>query len=340
MNLLTNPGFNEGYYHQDDIPELAMPKGWRLYFIDNATFPGCGSPPAYRPESVVWNIKDAPEHEQDLFFLDGDYCLKVFKAHAPLYFALTQAVSGLTPGARYRFTAQVFPDIVKGRHAGKKVRPDDIWHAEARVGWSDPDTPWPRAEDGDVKWAKWFNVHSENFRYGAYNQIWQEFDAPDSTVRLWLECKAKWGDAENNWFMDAFSLEPVKIFPKPSPKPEPEPHPVPHPEPEPKPTPTQARGTPRMQYERNYILLPKDLPPQMVVSAMRVAYEIHATVGFSADDAGVGDLDQRRVICVNPDRVGTGINQAWYDQHYPGVKFIPVTAKRAAELEKKLRKAL
>jgi hypothetical protein len=336
MNLLTNPGFNEGYYHQDDVAELAVPEGWSLYYIDDDTYPGCGSPPAYRPESVVWNIKDAPAHEQDLYFLDGDYCFKVFKAHAPVYFALTQAVTGLAPGAAYRFSAQVYPDIVKGYRRGKKVGPKDIWHAEARVGWSNPDTPWPHAEDGPVTWSKWFNVDSNNFQFGAYNQVWQEFIAPASgTARVWLECKAKWGDAENNWFMDAFSLEPVESVP-----PSPQPRPGDTDEPKPKPLPSPVRGAPRVQFERTFFLLPRNLPPQMVVAAMRVAYEVYATIGFSADDAGIGDLDKRRVICVNPDEIGSGLTQAWYDEHYPGVEFSAVYANSPDELAKKLRGAV
>jgi hypothetical protein len=335
MNLLTNPGFNEGYYHQNDIPELAVPQGWQLYYIDDDTFPGCGNPPAYRPESVVWNIEDAPEHEKGLFFLDGDYCLKVFKAHAPLYFALTQAVSGLTPGTRYRFSAQVYPDIVKGYAHGQKVRPQDIWHAEARVGWSVPDTPWPRAEDGDVNWAKWFNVNNKNFAFGAYNEVWQEFVAPEGgEVQLWLECKAKWGDAENNWFMDAFALTlvgPAKETPPPEGKPDVTP------DTEPKPELGMGRGAPRDQYARTYILLPGSFPLDMVLAAARVAYEAKATLGFAADDAGVGDLDQRRVICVSPDQIGDGLSQAWYDQYYPGVEFVAVYARNPTDLEQKLR---
>jgi hypothetical protein len=381
MNLLTNPGFDQGHYHQDDVAELVVPDGWYLYYIDNDTFPGCGNPPAFRPESVVWNVKDAPEWEQDLYFLSGEYCLKVFKAQAPVYFALTQAVSGLTPGASYRFTAQVYPDIVTDYRDGQKIRPGDIWHAEARVGWSDPDTPWPRAEDGDVNWAKWFNVQNQNFQFGVYNEIWQEFRAPPSgEVRVWLECKAKWGDAENNWFMDAFSLVPVGVdagpaphpepapapgpvsqpeptpetSPGPAPIPEPAPGPVSEPEPSPgpisgpspgpapspAPAPQPARGAPRAQYARTYLLLPQSLTPPMVVTAMRVAYETFATVGFSADDAGVGDLDQRRVVCVNPEQIGTGLNQAWYDQYYPGVKFVSVSAHNPADLEATLKAVL
>ena len=339
MNLLTNPGFNQGYHRQDNIPELAVPDGWQLYYIDGDTFPGCGSPPAYRPETVVWNIEDAPEHEKGLFFLDGNYCLKAFKAHAPLYFALTQAVSGLTPGARYRFTAQVYPDIVRGYAGGKKVRPEDIWYAEARVGWSDPNTAWPRAEDGDVNWAKWFNMNNGNFKFGEYNEFWQEFEAPGSgEVRVWLECKAKWGDAENNWFMDAFSLVSVGEAVTPTPTPTP----VPMPDPMPQPTPElgTGRGVPRVQYTRTYVLLPENYPLSMVLAAMRAAYEAKATIGFAADDAGVGDLDKRRIVCVSPDQIGTGLNQAWYDEHYPGVEFEAVYARNPTDLEKKLKAVL
>jgi hypothetical protein len=214
QNLLTNPSFNDGHHHQDDIAEIVVPDGWYLYYLDNVIFGDCEDK-AYRPESVVWNISGAPEHEKDLFFLDGIYCLKVFKAWAPLYFALTQHVKGLIPGKRYRFTAQVFPDIVERYAGGTKVRPGDIWSAEARAGWSHPDIPWPEGQDGEIAWSDWFNEENENFEFGAYGDVWIEFTAPASgEVRVWLECKAKWG-FQNNFFMDAFSLVAVDGEPEP-----------------------------------------------------------------------------------------------------------------------------
>jgi hypothetical protein len=284
---------------------------------------------------VVWNIKDAPEHEKDLFFLDGNFCLKVFKANAPLYFALTQEVFGLTPGARYRFTAQVYPDIVKGYQRGQKVRPDDIWHAEARAGWSDPDTLWPEGLDGAVHWSAWFNKKKENFEFGEYRDIWHEFVAPaGGRVRVWLECKAKWADAENNWFLDAFSLEQVAEPVGPTRPSEDEGGEV-----TPPPPPTSGRGAPRVQYARTYLLLPAKIDPSMAQAAMHVALDTGTTVGFSPDDGGIGDLDQRRVVCVNPSQIASGL-KAWYDQFYPGVEFVPVTAGSAAQLEAKLAQIL
>ncbi|MBN1873462.1 MAG: hypothetical protein JXA33_04465 [Anaerolineae bacterium] len=336
MNLLTNPNFVEGHHHQDNIPEIVVPNGWYLYWIDREKFPGSESV-AYRPESVVWNIIDAPEHEKTLFFLSGNYCWKVFKPFAPLYFAAMQKVSGLVPGTTYRFNAQVFPDIVTGYKDGRKVWPDDIWSAEARVGWSTPDKPWPRGQDGDINWSEWFNVYSENFEFGKYNDIWVEFTAPVGEIQVWLETKAKWG-FENNWFMDAFTLEPMSggpstVTPPPGGGPTPPPVELPtHPKP------GSGRGVPRTQYERIYFLLPKNLPAEMFQAAVKVAQDMDATVGFSPDDAGIGDLDERRVICVSPERIGTGMSQAWFDNFYPGVKFTAIAyASSASDLEAQLR---
>lgn len=321
MNLLKNPNFDEGHSHQDNIPEIVVPNGWYLYWIDKKVFKGAESV-AYRPESVVWNIINAPQNEKSLFFLSGNYCWKVFKANAPLYYAATQVVTGLTPGAVYRFNAPVFPDIVTGYSAGKKVRPGDIWSAEARAGWSDPNTPWPQSEDGDVSWSEWFNKNSNNFEFGVYNNVWVEFTAPASgEVRLWLECKSKWG-FENNWFMDSFSLEQVGGTPAPTPTPTPISTPATTP---PAPT-SDGRGTPRKQFARTYILLPESIPLEMALVAMRVAHKMHATVGFSPDDAGMGDLDVRRVICIYPDKIEAGLDQAWYDTYYPGVKLVTVVS--------------
>jgi hypothetical protein len=207
-NLLSNPGFNDGHHHQDGIAEIVVPDWWVLCYLDGKPFPGIGDNPgvAYRPESVVWNIKGAPEHEKDLFFLDGDYCLKVFKAWAPVYFALVQHVKGLMPGKRYRFNAQVFPDIVETYNGSEKIYPTDIWSAEARAGWSPPGLRWPAGQDGDIHWSDWFNKANGNFEFGEYGDVWVEFTAPEGgEVEVWLECKAKWG-FQNNWFMDAFSL--------------------------------------------------------------------------------------------------------------------------------------
>ena len=45
-NLLTNPGFEAGHHRQDGIPEITVPDGWRLHWLDNAEFFGSDGPAA------------------------------------------------------------------------------------------------------------------------------------------------------------------------------------------------------------------------------------------------------------------------------------------------------
>ena len=96
---------------------------------------------------------------------------------------------------------------------------------------------------------------------------------------------------------------------------------------------TEARGNPRTQYDRVYLLLPQDSSVewmQSVVSSDQWSKNLW-TVGFSADDAGIGNLDQRLVIIVNPESWGTNM-AAWYEEHYPGVLYLPVSVEQPQHL--------
>ena len=64
------------------------------------------------------------------------------------------------------------------------------------------------------------------------------------------------------------------------------------------------------------------------------------TVGKSPDDAGVGDLDRRTVIAVNPSEWGPGEDgqglEGFFASHYPGVAYNAVEAKTPAHLKRLL----
>jgi hypothetical protein len=60
------------------------------------------------------------------------------------------------------------------------------------------------------------------------------------------------------------------------------------------------------------------------------------TIGSSADDAGIGDLDVRRVIAVNPER-WPGDLRAFFKEHYSGVEYIPIEAANPEDLRSKLQ---
>ena len=79
-----------------------------------------------------------------------------------------------------------------------------------------------------------------------------------------------------------------------------------------------TRGKPRVQYARKYFLAPQDSTEEEFVKVAKIAYKTRSTVGFSADDAGIGDLVTRRVILIEQSRQPTGL-EAWFEEHYSGV---------------------
>jgi len=100
--------------------------------------------------------------------------------------------------------------------------------------------------------------------------------------------------------------------------------------PEPPIAPT-GRGAPREQYERTYVLLPPQADAGMWEASGRVAVTTRWTIGGSADDGGVGDLDSRRVFAVNPDE-WPGDLCTWYADYYPGIELVSIRVDSAIEL--------
>lgn len=108
----------------------------------------------------------------------------------------------------------------------------------------------------------------------------------------------------------------------------PDPAPPPHP---------KGRGRPRIQYERTYVLLPPTADSEWARAVMDATWdEKRYTVGNSADDAGIGDLDMKRVIAINPDVWGTGEDgsglRGFFQKYYPHVRYKSVTAASPAAL--------
>lgn len=106
----------------------------------------------------------------------------------------------------------------------------------------------------------------------------------------------------------------------------------------------QHQGAPRVQYERTYVLLPPNADLDWVHAAANGTWEAHAyTIGNSADDAGIGDLDARRIIVINPDEWGPGEDgkglRGFYDTHYPNVDARQVIADSPGMVESLLSHA-
>jgi hypothetical protein len=81
---------------------------------------------------------------------------------------------------------------------------------------------------------------------------------------------------------------------------------------------------PRVPYDRTYVLLhDKEWYQGVSIGASKT----QRTVGMSADDAGLWGPKTRKVLAINPNEIGTGLTQTWYDEHYPGTIFVPVYAE-------------
>jgi len=103
----------------------------------------------------------------------------------------------------------------------------------------------------------------------------------------------------------------------------------------------RPRGHPRVQYERTYVLLPPNADAAWAHAVVDGTWDRHRyTIGGGADDAGIGDLDVRRVIAVNPHAwPGPQTLAEFYAQYYPGVEYRAITAATPAELAQKLASA-
>lgn len=89
----------------------------------------------------------------------------------------------------------------------------------------------------------------------------------------------------------------------------------------------------RYSYRRVYVLLPPTADMKWLLAAARGGYDGRYTIGFSADDAGIGDLEARHVLAVNPHHWPEVLTASWFQQHYPGARFTAVVANKPEDLE-------
>lgn len=96
-------------------------------------------------------------------------------------------------------------------------------------------------------------------------------------------------------------------------------------------------GLPREQYPRTYVLLPPGADREWVEAILSSgAWDRYRwTIGGSADDAGIGALDVRTVIAINPN-LWPGDLAQFFQTHYPGLRYIPIEAATPQDLAAQL----
>ena len=151
------------------------------------------------------------------------------------------------------------------------------------------------------------------FTWGSFGPPWSDFDVAGTDVADKLITYAQADPATPFAYPD---LEPIGDGPVPE----------------------EPRGQPRVQYARTYVLLPPNASAEWARAVVDGAWDDNRyTIGGSADDAGIGDLDERHVIAVNPQEwAGAQGLEGFFEEHYPGVEYEPITAATPAELIQKL----
>jgi len=195
---LQNPSFEDGWY---DVDIGQAPNDWEWHWVDGEVLPGSDDP-ALAPETRVLPKDHLPPHEQEVFILDGWYCVKIFKSYAPIYAALTQDLSGLEVGRQYRLVAPIYVDVFNWE--GGKVPPSDPSAAQVRLGVALPDATW-RDEEA-ISYGEWWTGANTADFYLSYHDFAFDFTATESEMTVYIEVFAKWGLENNGFFMDDLEL--------------------------------------------------------------------------------------------------------------------------------------
>lgn len=292
MNILGNPSFEEGWYHPDGIPELQIPNQWGFWWADGYVFDNpISSDPGnkfVRPEVRVLPKSQLPEHEQDLFVLDGEYCVKIFKGSGAWWGDLFQFVDG-EPG-RYRMTVNVYPDLV------------DHYKDDEKVAAQDPDSGRIKFDFGffETEWEHLLKPNANGVITLHKVQFIKEFDAPNGIEGMSVQFMLPHALNNSCVFLDAWTLVKVADL-------------------------TPDRGQPREQYKRIYNVIPSTATMDQATKIFQEAWKrSRETVGGSYDDAGVGDLDERHVNLYGLSKEVHSKYLEFYKTHYPdvNVKFV------------------
>jgi hypothetical protein len=125
-NLFHNGSFEAGTHNPGGISELNIPDRWSFQFALH-TIPNPHDPADHarfvRPEVRVLSRADLPENEHDLFILDFNHTLKIFKRSGSWWASLYQ-VCEIQPGD-YTARIRLFGDLVKAYRGDTKVWADD-----------------------------------------------------------------------------------------------------------------------------------------------------------------------------------------------------------------------
>ena len=201
-NLLENPGFENGHFSQDGIPQITVPNGWRMQWSNREKIFG-GEWDTTRPETIVWNIKGAPAGEE-FYWKDGAYTMKVFNSWAPMWAAMSQDVENLEVGRKYRLSVPIFIDVFEKFENGQKVTPWNTDVAKVRLGAWPVGATW--RDENAINYSGWWTGATVPEFYQEYPVFVYDFVATQPNMTVYIEMASSYPNANNAFFFDLPSL--------------------------------------------------------------------------------------------------------------------------------------
>lgn len=279
---MRNGSFEDGWYHPNDIPELQIPNEYEFSY--NTGENPVNSDPwnkFVRPEVRVLPKDQLPPDEQDLFILDGNYCLKVFKDSGAWNAAFSQSVP-VKIGVNI-LNIRVYGDLVMDYDENGKMPAKDPLSGRIRVIIDDEPQEWESLTP--LRWSRYtFPLISE---YNSSKVVKIEFMLPHALKNSGI-------------FADLWTTELIYT----------------------------SKGEPREQYKRTYVLFAPSAGFIWPESCNYLTWDDKRyTLGGSADDGGIGNLEYKRVVAINPQEwTGNADDlRAFYKTHYPSVIYESIT---------------
>lgn len=276
-----------------------------------------GMPVAHDPDNLVGWAQPEGHHESIAQFPDRiDEGFAVWMAFGFYKIIDTALVKKLTVPSKGKLT------ITVRAHAWSST--NDISNASDGVGTSAYNVTegTPGLSDAQRNVTFWTGIGSDPFNgiysegrhiYNKYSTVSGTFDVEAGETYVFARAKALYPFKHNNVYFDSF----VVTF-----EPDAE-----------QPTPEPCKGYPREKYNRTVLLMHPTANGDWIKAvidsgtwdAMRV------TIGGSADDAGIGALDYRRVLAVRPSDWPSDLS-VFFDTYYPGVIYIPIEVETPDQL--------
>lgn len=276
-NLLKNPDFEEGWWRKthtgEEFDNIFVPTGWTAWWKEGPAEHDPQNTNGYtRPEMMVISKEDPYLDPPRVYY--GQNAVKMFTFYKIHQAGLYQTID-VEEFYSYKASGWVhaWSSTEDYPYESDQDSESDIANFTFYVG-IDPTggtDPWSE----DIVWSVGRPVYDA---YGSISTGDVEATANTNKITVFIKSDVMWPFKHCDAYFDNFLLTQEEYTPcTPSCPPE------------------ECKGLPRVDYERTYDLVSQNISFEDYITVADEVFSRKGTIGFSADDAGIGDLTLKRV---------------------------------------------